>query len=205
MKKEEERLCDCPGYQQNSVRRYSQHYERAEMMVVSLSTQRSSLLASGIIPSARGRPPQRAVNSTRSGRFFAVYAPFLPPPSSPPKNETDAATRMSKGSAVILRTKHDPHNPLSATGLQAGRRRSRTRLHAPLLRGCLRLTTCSADQAHPLPCSWRCHAGGNARRRRNGVVIRFWRQVFAIPVLCCAALIYGEAPWVQTRVCEPKW
>ena len=72
------------------------------------------------------------VNSTRSGRFLPyMRREFLPPPSSPPKNETDAATSMSKGSAVILRTKHDPRNPLSATGLQAGRQPSPTRLHAP--------------------------------------------------------------------------
>ena len=130
---------------------------------------------------------------------------FLPPPSSPPKNETDAATRMSKGSTVILRTKHDLHYPPQ---------RNRTfrpdagdlelAYMSPLLRGCLRLTTCSAARRTRYP------APGDAmlaasRRRRNGVVIRFWRQVFAIPVLCCAALIYGEAPWVQTRVCEPKW
>ena len=154
MKKEEERLCDRPGYQQNSVRRYSQHCERAEMMVVSLSTQRSSFLASGIIPSARGRRPQRAVNSTRSGRFFAVYAP--PPPSSPTKNETDPASRMSKASAVILRTEHDPHNPLQ---------RNRTSGRTPAISNS---PTCP--------------------------VLRFWRQVFAIPVLCCAALIMARLP-----------
>jgi hypothetical protein len=39
LKEDKEALCGNPGYQQEGTSRDSQHYERAEMMIVGLSAQ----------------------------------------------------------------------------------------------------------------------------------------------------------------------